>query len=65
MPNDDIQYITMKVTEHANINTRNGDVYVDWFDIQVYQEGIHICDITVHSHTEDISYDFISYSFMR
>lgn len=47
LPDDDIEFITIKVTDHPNINNSTHCVYIEWFDIEVFENGRHICDCVV------------------
>ena len=49
MPQDDPDQIVLKVTNHPG-KDENGDICIDWYDIQVYdKESLEeICKIMIH-----------------
>lgn len=57
MPEDDIETITFKVTEHPEV-TPTGEVYISWFDIDVYNKHVPIGYITINTSEGTIDYVF-------
>ena len=57
MPEDDVANISMVVTEHPNIDI-HGKLYMEWCEINVYENNILLCHIIVDAKAEKATYSF-------
>lgn len=57
MPEDDPNNISFIVTSHPNINNKK-EIYIEWYDIDVYQSNINICNITINGFNRKAIYTF-------
>lgn len=55
MPEDAIDKITFKVTEHPDINSK-GEMYIAWFDIDVYSNGLPLGYIIINTESGTVDY---------
>lgn len=57
LPDDDPNSISCIVITHPCI-TENGNVYMSWCEIEVYQYQLHLCDIVIDGITGKVTYSF-------
>lgn len=57
MPEDDISNISLTLTSHPNLNANN-EIYIEWFDIDVYLQKKYLCNIILYTKNMNITYYF-------
>ena len=56
MPQDE-HNIKFKVSDHPNI--KDGVMYTEWIEVNVSNDGLHLCDIYINCETQQASYTFL------
>ncbi len=61
MPDDDISNLKLRVASHP-YSDQYGRMYIAFFDVNVFCDGIHICDIRLDCKTRKAYYAFLGIS---